>query len=89
MSFHANDLKVIYPETLIVHKQGTNDLTVKNCSHKLSDTCEYIYMFLKQQRYGAELYGTLEPTYLSSCLLSCVRALGGSHSLRPARESHK
>lgn len=70
MSFRASVLKVI-PETLIIHKKkGTNDLTVTNCSPKLSDACEYIYIFLKQQRYGAELYGILEPTYLSSCLRS-------------------
>lgn len=60
-----------------------------NCSPKLSDACEYIYIFLKQQRYGAELYGILEPTYLSSRLLSWVRAQGDSHSLRPPRESQK
>lgn len=65
MSFHANVLEVI-PETLIIHKKGTNDLIVTNCSPKLSDACEHIYIFLKQQRYGAELYGILEPTYLSS-----------------------
>lgn len=51
-------------------KKGTNDLTVTNCSPKLSDVCEYIYIFLKQQRYGAELNGILEPTCLSSRLLS-------------------